>query len=110
MMLDALLERLGTSGGAVLALCCMAVATYSCRLGGVWLMDHLPPTPRLRRALQALPGSIIVATVVPLGIMGGAAAVIALGVSMLVMFKLRRDVLALVAGMVTAALLRRMGL
>ncbi len=109
-MFDAFLEGLGTSWGAVQALVCMAAATYLCRLGGVWLMDHLPPTPRTRRALQALPGSIIVSTVVPLGVMGGTAALIALGVAMFVMFKLRRDVLALVAGMVTVALLRQIGL
>jgi uncharacterized membrane protein len=109
-MPDLLLERLGTSWGALLALLCMAAATYLCRLGGVWLMDHLPPSPRLRRALGALPGSIIISTVVPLGVMGGPAALIALVVAMLVMFKLRRDVLALGAGMVTVALLRQMGL
>lgn len=109
-MFDGLLASLETSQGALLALLCMAAATYLCRLGGVWLMDHLPPTPRIRRALQALPGSIIVSTVVPLGVMGGASALIALAVSMLVMFRLRRDVLALVAGMVTVTILRRMGL
>ena len=42
--------------------------------------------------------------------MGGPASLIALVVAMVVMFKLRRDVLALVAGMVTVALLRQMGL
>ena len=107
-MSDHWLEPLGTSWGALLALLCMAAA-YLCRLGGVWLMDHLPPSPRLRRALGALPGSIIISTVVPLGVMGGPAALIALVVAMLVMFKSRRDVLALAAGMVTVALLRRMG-
>jgi uncharacterized membrane protein len=107
---DRWLDALGTSWGALTALLCMAIATYLCRLGGVWLMDHLPPSPALRRALNALPGSIIVATVVPLGVMGGPPALIALGVAMLVMFKTRRDVLALAAGMLTVALLRRMGL
>ncbi len=109
-MSDVLLEQLGTSWGALLALVCMAAVTYHCRFGGVWLMDHLPPSPRLRRALGALPGSIIISTVVPLGVMGGPASLIALVVAMIVMFKLRRDVLALVAGMVTVALLRQMGL
>lgn len=107
---DHLLAWLGTSWGAVIALVSMACATYLCRLGGVWLMDHLPPTPPLRRALNALPGSIIVATVVPLGVMGGPEALIALAVAMLVMFKFRRDVLALAAGMVTVTLLRKLGL
>ena len=45
-MSDVLLEQLGTSWGALLALVCMAAVTYLCRFGGVWLMDHLPPSPR----------------------------------------------------------------
>ena len=61
-------------GGAFLALASMALATYLCRIGGVLLMDHLPPSPALKRALQALPGSIILATVLPRGMKGGLAA------------------------------------
>ena len=97
-------------GGAFLALLCMALATYLCRIGGVLLMDHLPPSPALKRALQALPGSIILATVLPLGMKGGAAALGGLAVAMLVMIYSRKDLAALTAGMAAVVVLRHWGL
>ena len=96
-------------GGAFLALCSMALATYLCRIGGVWLMDHLPPSPALKRALQALPGSIILATVLPLGMKGGPAALGGLAVAMLAMIYTRKDLAALTAGMAVVVLLRQWG-
>jgi uncharacterized membrane protein len=97
------------SGGAFLALCSMALATFLCRIGGVWLMDHLPPSPPLKRALQALPGSIILATVLPLGMKGGPAALGGLAMAMLVMIYSRKDLAALTAGMAVVVVLRQWG-
>ena len=53
------------------AICAMLAATYFCRAGGFWLMQHVPLTARVRRGLAALPGSIVMATVVPLALRGG---------------------------------------
>jgi MYXO-CTERM domain-containing protein len=99
-----------TNAGALMALGGMTLATYLCRIGGVWMMDHVPLTPRVRRALAALPGSIIISTVLPLGVKAGPAAMAALGVAMLVMIRTRRDIFALVAGLATVSLLRAAGL
>ena len=65
---------LGTYG-VLIAIAAMAVATYPMRVGGFWLMGHVPLTPRLRRMLEALPGTVVVATVLPIlvreGVAGG---------------------------------------
>ena len=97
------------NGGAFLALCSMALATYLCRIGGVWLMDHLPPSPSLKRALHALPGSIILATIVPLGMKGGVSALCGLGMAMLIMALTRKDLAALSGGLVVVIGLRQLG-
>ena len=47
--------------GVLAAIAAMAVATYAMRAGGFWLMQHVPPSARLRQMLNALPGSVIVA-------------------------------------------------
>ncbi|MDN3718266.1 AzlD domain-containing protein [Roseibium salinum] len=44
----------------------MTLVTYTLRAGGYWVMGRLPITPRVRRGLEALPGAIIVSTVLPI--------------------------------------------
>mgnify|MGYP006266211675 CR=1 FL=1 len=95
--------------GTILALLSMAFATYLCRIGGVWLMDHLPPSPALKRALQALPGSIIMATILPLGMQGGVAALCGLAATLGVMALTRKDLAALCSGMAVVIGLRLSG-
>lgn len=101
---------LSASPGAVTALVFMAIATYLCRAGGFWLMAHVPITARVRRALAALPGSIMISTVLPLGVKAGPSAVAALLVAVLVMLRWRRDIVALVSGLATLSALRAFGL
>jgi hypothetical protein len=50
-----------------LPLLIMTVVTVASRLGGYWLMGYVNVTPRIRRMLDALPGSIIVAAALPGG-------------------------------------------
>src|SRR6478735_5356630 len=64
--------------GAWAAIAAMAIATYLCRISGVVLMGFIPLTPHVRRGLAALPGSIVVATVLPLVERLGLAAALAL--------------------------------
>lgn len=49
----------------VAAILAMAVATYACRGGGYFVFRKLAPGPRLRAMLDALPGALFVAYVVP---------------------------------------------
>lgn len=96
--------------GPYLAILAMAVATYLCRISGVVVMSRIRLTARVERALRALPGSIIIATALPIGAQGGPAALAGLLVAVVVMALARVEIAALVAGLGTVALARAAGL
>lgn len=91
------------------AILAMLAATYFCRAGGFWLMQHVPVTPRVRRGLSALPGSIVMATITPLALRGGWPAIIGIAVAFLTMVRLRNELVALIAGLATVAIARASG-
>jgi uncharacterized membrane protein len=95
--------------GAVIAIGAMAIATYLCRLAGVALMSFVPLTPHVRRGLAALPGSIVVATVLPLVERLGLAAAVALLAAIGAMFVTRSELVALLVGMVAISAARLLG-
>lgn len=92
------------------AIVAMAVATYAMRAGGFWLMGHVPLTRRVRRMLEALPGSVVVATVLPIIVRDGLAAALAISAAGAVMLIGRNDLLAVITGMAVAAAARAKGL
>jgi uncharacterized membrane protein len=92
------------------AIAVMAVATYLMRAGGFWLMGHLPPSARLRRMLEALPGTVTVATILPIVAREGLTAALAVAAAGVVMLVRRNDLLAVLAGMAVAAAARAYGL
>jgi uncharacterized membrane protein len=99
----------GADFGVLGAIAAMAVATYAMRAGGFWMMRHVPPSPLLRRMLNALPGSVIVATVLPIIVRDGFTAMLAIGAAVAVMLATRRDIAAVIAGMAVAASARALG-
>jgi uncharacterized membrane protein len=90
-------------GGVLLAILAMAAATYPMRAGGYWLMGRVPLTPRVRRMLEASPGAVIVATILPIIVREGVPAALAILAGGAVMLVWRRDYLAVAAGMAAAA-------
>jgi Branched-chain amino acid transport protein (AzlD). len=70
------------------------------------MMAHVPVTPRVRRMLDALPGSIVAATVLPIVVRSGPAAGLAVAAAALVMILRGNSFLAVAVGVFTAALLR----
>ena len=97
-------------GNVLLAIAGMTAVTLSLRLGGYFLMSYVIVTPRVRRMLDALPGSVIAAAVLPVALQGGVVAVIAVLLAMLAMYLSRSDMVAIVIGVGAAALLRAVGL
>ena len=96
---------LGNAGvWAIIAV--MAAVTFAIRAGGFFLMGFVPITGRVRAVLNALPGAVIVAIVLPLAVRSGPAAGIAVSVSLLVMALRRNDLFAVVCGVAAAALWR----
>lgn len=96
------LDGLGMSA----AILTMGIATYAMRAGGFWLMAHVPLTARLRRMLEALPGAVVVATVLPIVVREGVPAVLAIAAAGAAMMVRRNDFLAVIAGMAAAAAAR----
>jgi uncharacterized membrane protein len=95
---------------AILAICGMAAATQIMRLGGFWLMGHVPITPRVRRMLEALPGSVVTALVLPIIVKTGAAAFLAIAAVIVSMVLRRNEFLAVAVGVAVATLCRAYGL
>ena len=100
---------LGTWGPA-LAIAAMALATYLCRISGVVLMSRVRLTPAVQRALAALPGSIVAATVIPIAARSGVDAVAGILAGIVAMALTRNEIAALAAGLGLAAAIRFMGL
>ena len=95
--------------GTFLAIAAMALATYGCRVSGVVLMRYVRLTPAVKRGLAALPGAIVVATIVPLALRSGPAAIAGLLTGLVVMSFVRTEIVALIAGLAVAALVRAAG-
>ena|SRR5437868_9017884 len=93
----------------LLAIAAMTAVTVALRLSGYFLMGYVTVTPRVRRMLDALPGSVIAAAVLPVALQGGPVAIAAIGVTMVTMVLTRNDIIAAAAGVGTAALLRLAG-
>jgi len=95
--------------GVLVAITVMAIATYAMRAAGFWLMQHVAMTVRMRRMLVALPGSVVVATVLPIAVREGPVAMLAIAAAGAVMILFRKDLLAVLTGMAVAAAARAAG-
>lgn len=93
----------------LLALVVMAVTTVLMRAGGFWLMGRVPLTPRVRRMLEALPGSIVAAIVVPIVAKIGPVALLAVVCAAAAMIVRRNELLAVAVGVVAAVIARSAG-
>lgn len=94
----------------ILAICAMSVATLSMRLGGFWLMGHVPITPRVRRMLEALPGAVLVALVLPVVVKNGLTAYLTVGAVIAFMLFRRNEFIAVAIGIAVVTLCRAYGL
>ena len=96
-------------GNVMVAIAAMTLVTVSLRLGGYFMMSYVSVTPRVRRMLDALPGSVISAAVLPVALQGGPVAVTAVLLAMAAMYLTRNDIIAVVVGIGDAAALRAAG-
>jgi uncharacterized membrane protein len=93
-----------------LAIVAMAAAAFFMRAGGFWLMGRVPVTPRVRRMLEALPGSVLAAVVLPVIAKIGPVAAIAAAAGAAVMVLRRNELVAVVAGVLVAVAARAAGM
>jgi uncharacterized membrane protein len=95
--------------GSVLAIAAMTLVTFLCRIAGVVVMSRVRLTPRIERGLRALPGSIILATILPVVIDNGLSAIIALTAAIVAMAMTRIDIVGLLVGLGTLSVIRALG-
>ena len=95
--------------GSVLAIGAMALVTFLCRIAGVVVMSRVRITPRIEHGLRALPGSIILATILPVVIDNGWPAMMALAAAIIAMAVTRIDIVGLITGLGTLAVIRAFG-
>ncbi|MES0880278.1 AzlD family protein [Roseibium sp. SCP14] len=88
----------------------MTAVTYALRAGGYWVMGKVPITPRVRRGLEALPGAIIVSTILPIILQGGLAVGLCLIVAAAAQIRLKKEYIAVFCAAAVAAGLRATGL
>lgn len=91
-------------------LCLLALITYLCRIGGFVMMRHVPFTPAVRRGLEALPGSVMAAVIVPGVMIAGLPGLIGVSGALLTMYLTKRDIAAMVIGCAAVAAARALGL
>jgi len=87
----------------------MTLVTYAMRAGGYWIMGRIPLTPRIRRALEALPGAIIVSTILPIALKGGVPVMLSLVISAAFMAWIRKEVVAVAFAVAAVAAMRAYG-
>lgn len=97
-----------TGSGLVVIILAMALVTLATRWGGVFIMSFVPLGYRVRLFIQAMSGSVLIAIVAPIALEGDLAARMALAVTALVVLLLKNQLLAIAAGILTAALLRQL--
>jgi uncharacterized membrane protein len=93
-----------------LAIFMAALATYSLRTGGLLLGDRLPQKGRVSKALEALPGTILISLVTPSIFAEGPWGVAAACSTALVTYKSNNVFAGMVVGVAIVALQRNLGL
>ncbi len=82
----------------------MALVTMACRFGGYLLVSHYRPGPRLRSALNAVPGAVLTALIAP-ALSAGPAEAIAAVITLATAWRLP-PLAAIITGTATVIMLR----
>ena len=93
-------------GDALLAIAGMALVTYATRAGGLWALGRVTASARVEAWLRQLPGTVLVAIVVPAAAGNGLAGVLALLATVVVTMRTGKLPLALLVAVGTVWLLR----
>lgn len=97
------------SHGAMAIVGAMTAVTVFTRLAGFWMMGRITLTPRVMRMLEALPGSVVAALIMPMILKEGVPAVVAMVAVALFMMWRRNEFIALACGIAIIAGMRAMG-
>jgi uncharacterized membrane protein len=99
----------GLSHGVFYVIVAMAAMSAFTRLAGFWMMGRITLTPRIMRMLDALPGSVVAALIMPVILKEGLSAAVAMVAVALLMIWRRNEFIALACGIVVIAGMRAAG-
>lgn len=92
--------------GALITVLAMAVVTLATRWGGVYVMSLVPISNRVKRFIQAMSGSVLIALLAPLAVTGDHGARLALLITAVIMLVTKKPLPAIACGILAAALTR----
>lgn len=84
----------------------MAIVTYATKAGGLWALNRISLPDHVRDGLDALPGGIMVAILVPRLVHGGLPEWVAAALVLVVAYRTDSVLLALSVGVAVVLLLR----
>jgi len=93
--------------GMLLIVTVMALVTLATRWGGVFVMSFVPIGHRVRRFIEAMSGSVLVALLAPLALHGDGGARLALATTAVVMLVTKKPLPSIAAGILAAAVFRQ---
>ncbi|MGI3130637.1 AzlD family protein [Halopseudomonas pachastrellae] len=92
-----------SGGGAVLLIGLMMAIALATRLGGVFILSVTPISHRMKRFIDSMSSSVLIALVAPLLITGDMGTRLALLVAATLMLIARNSLLSIAGGVITAA-------
>jgi uncharacterized membrane protein len=98
---------MGSNTLALATILGMGLVTYATRIGGVWLMGRIKPSPRIEAWLNYIPGAVLVSLVAPAALTSGPADALAAGCTALVAARTKNLLLSMAVGVAAAWVLRR---
>lgn len=93
---------------ALVTILAMALITYATRIGGLWLMRYVRPSPWMDAWVRHVPGAVLISIIAPAALTGGTATAIATGLTVLVAVRSRNLLLTIVAGVLAVWVLRNL--
>ncbi|MGO4310669.1 AzlD family protein [Pseudomonas sp. KB_15] len=93
--------------GTILIILIMAVVTLATRWGGVFVMSFVPINFRVQQFISAMSGSVLVAVLAPMAVIGDNGARLALLTTAIGMLLLKKPLPAIAAGIIVAAVFRQ---
>lgn len=84
----------------------MALVTYLTRIGGLYLMNFVTPTPRVEAWLRHIPGTILIAIIAPAVFSTSLAQTLAALATLLAALYSKNILVAMIVGIVAVWLLR----
>ena len=96
-----------TTFGILAIIAVMMLVTLATRLGGAFLMEHIPLNRRVESFISAMASSVLIAIVVPMAFAGDLGAKAALLTTAIIMLVTGRSLPAIGAGFLAAAVVRQ---